>query len=92
MDEEDEETPGRIETAVQRDLDQMPEHLQGSGLAATALDLAARLDAPGVRPAAAAMVSAQLRATLLELAKLSPPVPQEDGLDELRARRAARLA
>lgn len=88
----DDAEPGRVETAVRKDLGEMPDDLRESGLAAAALDLAIRLDVPGVRPAAAAMLSAQLRATLLELAKLAPPRAKEDDLDELRARRASRLA
>lgn len=83
---------GPISLAVTRDLEQMPATLRDSGLAASALDLARRLDAADVRPAAASMLHAQLRATLLDLRKLAPPAAEEDGLDELRARRAQRLA
>jgi hypothetical protein len=86
-----EREPGFVEIAVRRDLAAMP-GLAESGLAATALDLARRLDAADVRPAAASMLAAQLRATLLDLRKLAPPVAEEDGVDELRARRAERLA
>lgn len=81
-----------LKEAVQRDLDRMPEQVRDSALAATALDLADRLGAKDVRPAAASMLHAQLRATLLELARLAPPQAEEDGIDELRARRAQRLA
>jgi len=57
-------------------------------LAASALDLARRLGEPNIRPAAASMLHAQLRATLTELAKLA--VPEEktgDPVDELQKRR-----
>lgn len=57
-------------------------------LAASALDLARRLSEPNIRPAAASMLHAQLRATLTELAKLA--VPEEktgDPVDELQKRR-----
>lgn len=83
--------PGFVETGVLRDLAEMGA-LAESGLAATALNLARRLDAADVRPAAASMLAAQLRATLLDLRKLAPPAVEEDGVDELRARRAQRLA
>lgn len=87
-----EREPGFVEHAVRRDLSQMPAELAESGLAATALDLARRLDSPGVTPTPASMLAAQLRTTLLDLRKLAPPAVQEDGVDELRARRASRLA
>lgn len=64
---------------------------EDSGMAATALDLAERLSVPDVRPAAAAMLHAQLRSTLLELAKLATPEAKEgDPVDELQARREER--
>lgn len=82
-------TPGLV-TAVRGDLErwQIP---ADSALAASALDLARRLSETGVRPAAAAMLHAQLRATLADLAKLAVPVPEAaDPVDELRARREDR--
>lgn len=86
--------PGQVEAAVLRDLDAMPERVRESGVAAIALDQARRLDGldSGTQPTAASMLAAQLRTTLLELAKLAPPLAEEDGVDELRARRAQRLA
>jgi hypothetical protein len=76
--------------AVRADLArwQIPED---SALAASALDLATRLSASGLRPAAAAMLHAQLRATLTELLKIAVPEPEAaDPVDELRARREER--
>ncbi|HEY9375023.1 hypothetical protein [Streptomyces sp.] len=62
-----------------------------TALAASALDLANRLSESGIRPAAASMLHAQLRATLTELAKLAvPEAKQGDPVDELRARRDER--
>lgn len=76
--------------AVQADLKRwaIPE---GTTLAASALDLAARLSEAGIRPAAASMLHAQLRATLAELAKLAKPEEQAgDPVDELQKRRGDR--
>ena len=62
-----------------------------TALAASALDLAERLEEADIRPAAASMLHAQLRATLTELAKLAvPEAKQDDPVDELRARRHER--
>ncbi|MFD9949841.1 hypothetical protein ACFWYW_55770 [Nonomuraea sp. NPDC059023] len=61
-----------------------------SALAASALDLANRLSEPDIRPAAASMLHAQLRATLTELAKMAKPEAANDPLDELQKRREAR--
>lgn len=62
-----------------------------TSLAASALDLAERLQEADIRPAAASMLHAQLRATLGELAKLAiPEAKQGDPVDELRARRDER--
>lgn len=64
--------------------------LADTALGRSALDIARRLDVPGVRPAAAAMLHAQLRGYLVELAKDAPADAVEDALDELQARRAQR--
>jgi hypothetical protein len=62
-----------------------------TALAASALDLAERLAEEDIRPTAAAMLHAQLRATLGELAKLAKPVEKKgDPVDELQARRQDR--
>ncbi|MEV7805003.1 hypothetical protein AB0O28_18840 [Microbispora sp. NPDC088329] len=62
-----------------------------SALAASALDLAKRLSESGIRPAAASMLHAQLRATLADLAKLAVPEEQPgDPIDELQKRRNER--
>lgn len=59
-------------------------------LAMAALDIAVRLGVAGVRPTAAAMLHKELRATLAELEKVAAGRPAEDGIDDLRARRASR--
>lgn len=62
-----------------------------SAMAASALDLAVRLDAEGIRPAAAAMLHAQLRATLGELAKVAQLEERAgDPVDEINAQREKR--
>lgn len=62
-----------------------------TALAASALDLAARLGEKDLRPAAASMLHAQLRATLTDLAKLAvPQAAAGDPVDELQARRSER--
>lgn len=62
-----------------------------SALAASALDLAVRLSVPDIRPAAAAMLHAQLRATLGELAKVAVPEQKAaDPVDQVNAQREKR--
>lgn len=75
--------------AVAADLERW--QIAGSSFAACALDLARRLSEPGVRPAAASMLHAQLRATLVELAAQAVPEEQPgDPVDELQKRREDR--
>lgn len=62
-----------------------------SAMAASALDLAERLGAVDIRPAAAAMLHAQLRATLAELAKVASPEEKPgDPVDQISAQREKR--
>jgi hypothetical protein len=51
---------------------------------AAALDIARRLGADDLRPAAAAMLHAQLRALLADLRKLAPEEPAADGVSDLQ--------
>ncbi|WP_328739884.1 hypothetical protein OHA91_22820 [Streptomyces erythrochromogenes] len=60
------------------------------GLAAIAITLATALDADPSSPATPSLAR-ELRATLLELRKMSPPKAEGDALDDLAARRAQRL-
>ena len=75
--------------AVRADLDRWG-IAEETALAASALDLANRLSESGIRPAAASMLHAQLRATLAELAKVATPEEDGDALDELQKRREQR--
>lgn len=64
--------------------------LAETALGESAMDLAKRLDEPGVRPAAAAMLHAQFRPVLLELMKLAPEPEANDKIDELTRKRNER--
>jgi hypothetical protein len=75
--------------AVRRDLAGLPRELAESGLAATALAMAQRLDAGGGSPSECAKA---LTDVLLKLRELAPPKQERTRLDDLSARRAARLA
>lgn len=66
--------------------------LADSGLGACAIDLAVRLADEDLRPAAAAMLHAQLGARLADLRKLAPPAVTTDEIDEVAAQREARRA
>lgn len=75
--------------SVRGDLKRLGLDEQGT-LAMAALDIAVRLGVAGVRPTAAAMLHKELRATMAELEKVAAGRPAEDGIDDLRARRASR--
>ena len=87
---------GPVELAVKRDLQRLPVADRRTTLAASALALARLLDdpadevSPDKRLAAAAQAARELRATVGELLKSAPPA--RSGIDQLRARRAARAA
>ena len=71
-----------LRTAVQ---DQLSEWgLSRSPEGAAALDVAARLESEDLRPAAAAMLHAQLRAIVADLRKLAPEKPAEDDVSDLQ--------
>lgn len=81
--------------AVQRDLDQIKRRdprLAESALAASALALAADLDNPRTTANARAQAAKVLLETLDRLRMLVPPAEQEDAVDDLSAKRAARRA
>jgi hypothetical protein len=77
---------GRVEHAVWAELTAVQ---RKSGLGVAALRVAVMLDDPLIAPRDAATVLAQLRATIAEIRRASPPKPQEDSLAQRRARRAA---
>lgn len=83
---------GEVEKAVVRDIRRWGAEVAGTALAAVALNAARTLDDPRVTPTPRSMLLAQLRETMLKLAEMAPEQEEEDGLDELRARRASRLA
>jgi hypothetical protein len=64
--------------------------MRGSGLALTALALAADIDSPETSPTARAACTRELRETLDRLRELAPPREQSNHLDDLTARRAKR--
>jgi hypothetical protein len=89
---------GPVELAVKRDLRRLPLADRKSALAASALALAALLDSitavetvtDDKRLTSAAQAARELRGTMGELLKNAPAA--RSGIDDLRARRAARAA
>jgi hypothetical protein len=77
-----------LESAVRADLIRW--QLAGTSLGAAALDLARRLGVEDLRPAAAAMLHAQLNKHLGDLRKLAPPEVLNDEVDELATAREQR--
>ena len=82
---------GAVETATARDLKRLPDELATSALAASALALARELD--GANSATSKSMCAKAHMELMDrLRELAPPEETRDGLDEISARRARRLA
>jgi hypothetical protein len=96
---------GAVERAVRKDLRRLPAADRGCTLAASALTLARLLDSiAATRPdfegaefpsadkrlSSAAQAARELRGTMTELMKGAPKA--RSGIDDLRARRAARAA
>lgn len=80
--------------AVERDLALIAERDKGlaeSALAASALVLAAELDSAGNSATSKSMCARALREALDRLRELAPAEAEEDKLDELGSRRAARI-
>ena len=83
-----------VTAAVERDLAEIAKsdpNLAISGLAALAIALAHKMDGD-MADTAVPMCAGQLRDTLNRLRELCPPEQKPDELDDLAARRAARLA
>lgn len=79
----DDHDPSDLERAVRDQLDAWG--LAGAPEGAAAQDLAHRLaHTEDLRPAAAAMLHAQLRSLLGDLRKLAPPVEDADGVADLQ--------
>ena len=77
--------------AVERDLAALGGDLAFSGLALTAKALAREIDEPGNSATSKSMCAARLGETLDRLRELAPPVREANKVDELRARRDARV-
>lgn len=84
-----------VVAAVERDIAEIarrsPE-LAESGLAATALALAAAVDDTHNSATSRSMCARELREHLDRLRELAPPLEEVDRIDELRARRTVALA
>lgn len=81
---------GPLERAVRAQLRSLRVSVQTDGRAALAVSMARQID--GARGAvAAAAAAAQLRGVLDDLGKQADARPAESGIDDLRARRAARI-
>jgi hypothetical protein len=78
----------RLEAQLLATLDRWK--LADDPLAAGALDIVERLKEPKLRPAAAAMLHAQLRPYLADLQKLAPEEAEADEINEIEERREKR--
>lgn len=76
---------------VRKDLKKLGDSLPSEGMAETALVLAAELDAD-ISATAKSNCARSLLEVLNRLRQLAPPVVERDGLDEIGAKRAKRLA
>lgn len=84
-----------VVAAVKRDLDsirKLDRDVAESALAASALVLAEQLDSPKNSATSKAMCAKSLIETLDRLHELAPDREEDDKVDEISARRAARLA
>lgn len=89
-----EEVALTVVEAVERDLANLAKRAPGldeSAEAATALALARELDSHN-SATSKSMCARALNETMDKLRGMAPPAEEGDGLDELKARRAARLA
>lgn len=77
---------------VNRDLRRFPLAARRSALAGAALRVAAEVDAGEADPNQLAALSRELRALFADLTRAWPPKSAKDGIDDLAARRAKRLA
>lgn len=82
---------GPVERATKRDLEKLPEELAESSLGASALALARELDSGSSATSKSMCAKAHLE-IMDRLRELAPPEETRDELDEISARRAARIA
>lgn len=83
---------GITERATKRELERLPAELAESGLAASALVMARLVDDEDSSTTSRSMCQGRLAEALRELRELAPQDEEADSLDELSARRSARLA
>lgn len=81
-----------VVSALRAELGEMPEAVSGSTLAATALVLAEQLDDVTTSATSKSMCAAKLMDAMATLRELAPLKRESDGIDDLTARRASRLA
>lgn len=81
-----------VSESVGRDLERLPVDLRGSGLAATALALAAEIDAPGNSATSKSMCAKALLDALDRIRALAPPERKVDGIDRIAKQREKRRA
>jgi len=84
-----------VSDGVDRDIAEIAardERIAGSALAGSARALALELDSPGNSATSKAMCARALTETLDRLRALAPPETKDDAVDDLAARRSARLA
>jgi hypothetical protein len=78
--------------AVRRDLNRLDKEYAESGLAASALALAAEIDDSANSATSKSMCARALLDTMNRLRELAPEKPKKDRVDELSKRRAKRRA
>jgi hypothetical protein len=76
--------------AVQRDIEKLGPEVAETGLAATALVLARRLDDPRTSSTSVSMCSKSLIDTMEKLHAAAPPKEVRDGITDIAAARAER--
>lgn len=82
-----------VSAAVKRDLAALGDPVLKTGaLAATALELAAQMDAPGNSATSKSMCAKSLADVLERLRELAPPREVTSPLTEIRGRREAKVA
>lgn len=81
-----------VKAAVERDLKKMPADVRASGLAATALAMAAEIDSIDNSATSKSMCAGKLIDAMDKLRAAVPDVPQRTKLDEIAEARERRLA
>lgn len=79
-----------VSTAARRDLRSLPRPYRDSAIGKAYVELAEMIDA-GVPPKEAASVTRELRLCYMTLEAMAPHKPEDDFVDEVAARREARM-